>query len=80
MTIPMYDLFISYSSHDRPWAERVYNDLGQSFRSINIFWDVWLYPQEAIGEPLTNATGERQAFARLVVGCCPRFHQRSIQR
>jgi len=37
--IPTYDLFISYSSHDRPWADRVYKDLRRSFPSLNIFWD-----------------------------------------
>lgn len=34
-----YDLFISYSSHDRPWAEKLYGDLTSSFRSIRVFWD-----------------------------------------
>jgi hypothetical protein len=35
----MSDLFISYSSYDRPWAERLYNDVRRSFPTIHIFWD-----------------------------------------
>jgi TIR domain len=35
----MPDLFISYSSHDRRWAERLYNDLRARFPTITIFWD-----------------------------------------
>lgn len=38
MTHPC-DLFISYSSHDRPWAEKVYEDLRRSFPAMSIFWD-----------------------------------------
>jgi TIR domain len=35
----MFDLFISYASDDRPWAERLYTDLRRSFPTIQIFWD-----------------------------------------
>jgi TIR domain-containing protein len=35
----MFDLFISYSSHDRPWAARLYADLGKYYPEIKIFWD-----------------------------------------
>jgi hypothetical protein len=34
----MPDLFISCSSHDRPWAERLYNDLRTRFPTITVFW------------------------------------------
>jgi len=34
-----FDLFISYASYDRPWAERLYIDLERSFPTIRIFWD-----------------------------------------
>ncbi|HXJ96434.1 MAG TPA: toll/interleukin-1 receptor domain-containing protein [Terriglobia bacterium] len=39
MPTPTYDLFISYSSHDRRWAEKAYTDLGRAFPTISIFWD-----------------------------------------
>src|SRR5690349_16758559 len=35
----MTDLFISYASHDRPWAERLFNDFKRRFPTINVFWD-----------------------------------------
>jgi hypothetical protein len=35
----MTDLFISYRSHDRPWAERLFNDLKIRFPTIKPFWD-----------------------------------------
>ena len=35
----MFDLFISYSSYDRPWAKRLYDDVHYNFPTINIFWD-----------------------------------------
>jgi hypothetical protein len=35
----MPDLFISYSSHDRVWAERLYNDLKERNPFLDIFWD-----------------------------------------
>lgn len=35
----MSDLFISYSSHDRPWAERLFQDLQAKFKTLKIFWD-----------------------------------------
>jgi hypothetical protein len=35
----MFDLFISYSSHDRPWAARLYADLRERFPTLRIFWD-----------------------------------------
>jgi hypothetical protein len=33
------DLFISYTSHDRPWAERLYSDLAIYYPTIKVFWD-----------------------------------------
>ncbi len=39
MPTPTYDLFISYSSHDRPWAEKLDADLRASFPQLKIFWD-----------------------------------------
>jgi hypothetical protein len=35
----MTDLFISYSSHDRPWAEQLFKDFQRRFPTINVFWD-----------------------------------------
>jgi hypothetical protein len=35
----MYDLFISYSSEDRQWARKLYDDLRTSFPTLKIFWD-----------------------------------------
>jgi hypothetical protein len=35
----MTDLFISYSSHDRPWAEQLFNDLKKRFPTVSVFWD-----------------------------------------
>jgi hypothetical protein len=35
----MYDLFISYSSLDRPWAEKLYTDLTAVFPTLRVFWD-----------------------------------------
>lgn len=43
-TLPTYDLFISYSSFDRPWAKKLYDDLQDNYPSIRTFWD-----QESIG-------------------------------
>ena len=36
-----YDLFISYKSEDRPWAERFYEDLRRSYPLLKdrVFWD-----------------------------------------
>ena len=36
---PCTDLFISYASPDRPWAERLYLDLNHRFPTLHIFWD-----------------------------------------
>lgn len=35
----MPDLFISYSSHDRPWADRLYAELRTSYPTLDIFLD-----------------------------------------
>jgi hypothetical protein len=35
----MYDLFLSYTSYDRLWAERLYNDLRRRFPTLKVFWD-----------------------------------------
>jgi hypothetical protein len=37
--VPIYDLFISYSSKDRPWAARFHDDLAASFPQLRIFYD-----------------------------------------
>jgi hypothetical protein len=41
----MPSLFISYTSHDRPWAERLYNELRQYYPTFDIFWDRVSIPQ-----------------------------------
>jgi hypothetical protein len=43
----MSDLFISYSSHDRPWAKRLYDDLRRKYPEYDIFWDRTSIPPEA---------------------------------
>lgn len=35
----MYDLFISYSSLDRPWAKKLYTDLTDKYPTLRVFWD-----------------------------------------
>lgn len=35
----MPELFISYSSQDRPWAERLFNDLRRDYPAMSVFWD-----------------------------------------
>jgi hypothetical protein len=35
----MADLFLSYTSYDRPWAERLFKDLRSRFPDIKVFWD-----------------------------------------
>ncbi|MGH9719149.1 MAG: toll/interleukin-1 receptor domain-containing protein [Bryobacteraceae bacterium] len=35
----MTDLFLSYTSWDRPWAERLYYDLKLKFPTMTVFWD-----------------------------------------
>jgi hypothetical protein len=42
--LPTYDLFISYSSFDRPWAKKLYDDLQDNYPFIRTFWD-----RESIG-------------------------------
>jgi len=42
----MPSLFISYTSHDRPWAERLYNDLREYYPTFDIFWDRTSIPQD----------------------------------
>jgi hypothetical protein len=37
--MPIYDLFVSYSSKDRPWAQKLYDDLLVSFPQLQIFFD-----------------------------------------
>lgn len=54
----MTDLFISYSSHDRPWAERLYNDLRRRFPTINIFWDRESIPPGASWSTALNENAE----------------------
>jgi hypothetical protein len=34
-----YDLFISYASEDRPWAERLYEDIKTHAPKLTCFWD-----------------------------------------
>jgi TIR domain len=43
----MSDLFISYSSHDRPWAKRLYDDLKRKYPDYEIFYDRTSIPPEA---------------------------------
>jgi hypothetical protein len=35
----MFDLFVSYSSKDRPWAKKLWEDLRAKYPSLRIFWD-----------------------------------------
>lgn len=42
----MPDLFISYSSHDRVWAEQLYKDLKRGYPFLDIFWDYTSIPPE----------------------------------
>ena len=35
----MFDLFVSYSSKDRPWAKKLWEALRASYPSMRIFWD-----------------------------------------
>ena len=52
----IYDLFISYSSKDRPWAERAYTDLLAYDRRLRIFFDRESIPAGATWrQELTNA-------------------------
>jgi len=37
--LAIYDIFISYSSKDRPWAKKLYEDLHARYPSLHIFWD-----------------------------------------
>ena len=34
----MHDLFISYKSDDRAWAERLVEDLTRWYPTLDIFW------------------------------------------
>jgi hypothetical protein len=53
----MYHLFISYSSKDRAWAERLYDGLLSSFPTLNIFWDrESLKPGEDFRKQLRDGT------------------------
>ena len=60
----MYDLFISHSSHDRKWAERLYTDLTESFRPLRVFWDRESIPAGAHWRTLlTDANVETTQYA-----------------
>jgi hypothetical protein len=64
----MPDLFISYSSPDRVWAERLYNDLRRRFPTIRIFWDrdpASLPPGRPWREVLTEKAENTTHFAVL---------------
>src|SRR3954454_4480312 len=37
--MPIFDLFISYKSEDRPWAKKAYEDLRARYPALQIFWD-----------------------------------------
>ncbi len=37
--MPIYELFISYSSKDRPWAGKLHDDLRASYPQLRIFFD-----------------------------------------
>lgn len=54
-----YHLFISYSSKDRPWAQRLYDELRRSFPTLRIFWDrESLRPGEDFRSQLRDGTIE----------------------
>ncbi len=51
-----YDLFISYKSDDRPWAAKLYQDLGEAYPWLKIFWDrVQILPGGGFRAVLDNA-------------------------
>jgi hypothetical protein len=37
--LAIFDLFVSYSSKDRPWAKKLWEDLRAQYPSLRIFWD-----------------------------------------
>ncbi len=39
MSLAIFDLFVSYSSKDRPWAEKLWRDLREKYHLQQIFWD-----------------------------------------
>ena len=52
----IYDLFVSYSSKDRPWAQKLYDDLQAYDRRLQIFYDRESIPAGATWrQDLTNA-------------------------
>lgn len=60
----MYDLFISYSSHDRPWAERLYNDLRVQYPFLKVFIDrATIEIGGSWRDALTNSTVQTDHFA-----------------
>src|SRR5262249_35106661 len=50
------DLFISYSSHDRPWADRLYAELKASYPTLDIFLDHESIPANANWRQVLIAT------------------------
>src|SRR5437016_1753571 len=50
----MSDLFISYSHHDRPWAERLYKDIRTNHSFLDVFWDRESIPPRATFREILN--------------------------
>jgi hypothetical protein len=56
--VAIYDLFVSYSSRDRAWAEKLYHDIRVSFPQLRIFYDRDSIPAGAgWRQALLNAIG-----------------------
>jgi TIR domain len=52
----MPDLFISYSSLDRPWADRLYSELKTAYPTLDIFLDHKSIPLGGDWRPILNQT------------------------
>jgi hypothetical protein len=39
LNLAIFDLFVSYSSKDRPWAKKLWEDMHAKYPSLRIFWD-----------------------------------------
>ena len=52
----MPDLFISYSSLDRPWADRLYSELKAAYPTLDIFLDHKSIPPGGDWRPILNQT------------------------
>lgn len=54
----MPSLFISYTSYDRLWAERLYNDLRRYYPTVDIFWDRASIPAGTDYRDILNAAAK----------------------